>query len=213
MSALDIETSIITLNSYSPHIRQLIYLSLQPMESSQDEVDSSTQISPSKILKQQQSQLSMNLVSMKTVVDAQKVLLKYLHTSQPDRLSRALPRRRSPHDPVLDHDEAESTVARRASYIMQSQDCWELLSKGFSLRQNALSLTLRAKPKAKRYSERLSCVKLDAGMETGLPTAVQENAWPLLDWLVSLFEHDEHATTAASKNCTSNMIASISPSR
>jgi len=183
------------------------------MESSQDEVDSSTQISPSKILKQQQSQLSMNLVSMKTVVDAQKVLLKYLHTSQPDRLSRALPRRRSPHDPVLDHDEAESTVARRASYIMQSQDCWELLSKGFSLRQNALSLTLRAKPKAKRYSERLSCVKLDAGMETGLPTAVQENAWPLLDWLVSLFEHDEHATTAASKNCTSNMIASISPSR
>lgn len=155
----------------------------------------------------------MNFVPMKTVVDAQKVLLKYLHTSQPDRLSRALPRRRSPHDPVLDHDDAESTIARRASYIMQSQDCWELLSKDFSLRQNALSPTLRARPKAKRYPERLSCVKLDAGLETGLPTAVQENAWPLLDWLVSLFEHDEQTTTAASKNCTPNMIASISPSR
>lgn len=205
MSALDIEASIITLNSYSPHIRQLIYLSLQPMESSQDEVDSSAQISPSKIVKQQQSQLSM-----KTVVDAQKVLLKYLHTSQPDRLSRALPRRRSPHDLVLDHDEAESMVARRASCIMQSQDCWELLSKDFSLRQNALSLTMRAKPKAKHQSERLSCVKLDADLQTGLPIAVQENAWPLLDWLVSLFEHDEQTTTAASKNCTPNMIASIS---
>jgi len=180
------------------------------MESLQDKIDSSAQFPPSKILKQQQSQL-MNFVSMKTVVDAQKVLLKYLHTSQPNELFRALPRRRLPHDLELDHDEAESTVAKRASYIMQSQDCWELLSKDFSLGQKALSLTLRAKPKAKRQSERFDCVKLDAGLETGLPLAVQENAWPLLDWLISLFEHDEQTTTAASKNCMPNMIAPISP--
>jgi len=198
---------LITLNPYRPHIRQLIYISLHPTEdsSAQDEVDSSAQISPSKIIRQQQSQLSMNFIPMKAVLDAQRVLVKYLHTNQPDVLSRALPRRRSLHDPAADYNEAESTVARQASYIMQYQDCWELLCK--DLRQNALSLTLKAKPRAKRQSERL---KLNPGPETGLPVAVQENAWPLLDWLVSLFEYDEQTSTMAGENHTPGLIAPIS---
>lgn len=198
---------LITLNPYRPHIRQLIYISLHPTEdsSAQDEADSSAQISPSKIIRQQQSQLSMNFIPMKAVLDAQRVLVKYLHTNQPDVLSRALPRRRSLHDPAADYNEAESTVARQASYIMQYQDCWELLCK--DLRQNALSLTLKAKPRAKRQSERL---KLNPGPETGLPVAVQENAWPLLDWLVSLFEYDEQTSTMAGENHTPGLIAPIS---
>jgi hypothetical protein len=61
---------------YSPHLRQLIYISLQSAEepTKKDEIDTSIQSSPSKILKQQQIQISMNPIPVNAVVNARRLL-------------------------------------------------------------------------------------------------------------------------------------------
>ncbi|KAJ3571698.1 hypothetical protein NP233_g3580 [Leucocoprinus birnbaumii] len=178
-------------NPWPHHVCQLIYISLQSTTppSMKDEFDTSVQASPSKILKQQQLQISANLIPAKAILDAQRVLMAYLHTGSPDALALALPQRRSQPVTMVDPNETESTVARRAAHIMQLQDCWELLRSDFSSRQNALPSTPKVKSKTRRQSERLGYV--DASLEAGQPLAVQENAWPLLEWLVGLFEKDE----------------------
>lgn len=135
--------------------------------------------------------MSTNFIPTKAVFDAQRVLMAYLHTSSPRALSRALPQRRPPPVLAIDHNEAESTIARRAAYITQFQDCWELLRNDFSLRQNGLPSTPKAKSKTRRQSERQSYSKPDASS----PLAVQEHAWCLLEWLIGLFEKDERLTT------------------
>jgi hypothetical protein len=197
------------LKLYSPHLRQLIYISLQSTEepSAKDELDASIHASPSKIIKQQQLQMSSNHIPAQAVVSAQRVLMVYLHTNPPSTLSRALPQRKSPFVPGTDHSEGDSTVARRAAYLAQFRDCWELLSNDFSSRQSAAPSTPKVRSKAKRHSERIGASQIDAtGLGSTSSLIVQECAWPLLEWLVTLFEHDENLSTCTSENFLGDLV-------
>lgn len=176
----------------SPHIRQLIYISLQTTlepATAEDEEDTSIQASPSKIMKQHQHRMALNSIPPKAVANAQRLLMAYLHTNTPDALFRALPRRRSPPTLVSGHGEGDSTIAKRALCISQAKDCWELLHSEFLLRQSAVLSTPKAKT---RRSERIVHGHPGAlDSEAVPPMIVTEQAWPLLEWLVSLFERDE----------------------
>lgn len=182
----------LTLINPSPHIRQLVYISLQPISEStipEDEEDTPLQASPSKIVKQHQHRMSLNPIPPKAVANAQKLLMAYLNTNAPDALFRALPRRRSPLSLLHGHTEGDSTVAKRALCVLQAKDCWELLHSGFLSRQSVALSTPKAKT---RYSERIGHSRTGAlDSETVPPMAVTERAWPLLEWLISLFERDE----------------------
>ncbi|KAF9454006.1 hypothetical protein P691DRAFT_811791 [Macrolepiota fuliginosa MF-IS2] len=194
------ETAIATLNQlrssefnpWPPHLRQVIYISLQSTKdlATQHEIDTSIQASPSKLVKQHQYQMSLNLIPPKAVYDAQKLLMAYLLSSTPAALGRALPQRRSLIPPPPVHNEGDSTVARRAACIIQCRDCWEMLHTNFLLRQSAVPSA--PKVKLKRQSEHIGYSKLDStDLNASSPVVVTEDAWPLMEWLVSLFERDE----------------------
>lgn len=111
--------------------------------------------------------------------------MAYMRTNSASVLSRALPRRRS--SLVLSGlSEGDSVIAKRAVFIAQCKDCWQLLHSDSVLHQSALPSTPR---KTTRQSGRHSAPNEINSVTP--PTIVSENAWPLLNWLVSLYEHDE----------------------
>ncbi|KXN91068.1 hypothetical protein AN958_03135 [Leucoagaricus sp. SymC.cos] len=204
------ETAIMTLdqlrasgfNPWPPHLRQLIYISLQTTDESRgkDGLDTPTiNSSPSKIVKQQ-LKISLNPIPPRAVVNARRLLMAYLHTSAPSLLSRALPRRKSPMF-ATGQNEGDSPFARRAAYILQFRDCWELLCTDLTSRQSAVPPTPGIKPRTRNHSQRIGYDKLDASCaEANVPQVITENAWPLLEWLVSLFEHDESMSTPIARH-------------
>ncbi|KAF7782347.1 hypothetical protein Agabi119p4_1723 [Agaricus bisporus var. burnettii] len=169
------ETAIATLdqlrspdfNPHPPHLRQLIYISLQSMQEPTVEydIDTSVQMSPSKLVKQRQQQILSNLIPAKAVVDAQRLLMAYIRTNSPSVLSRALPRRRSP---LVSSglNEGDSMIAKRASALP--------------------SASHRSTRQSRRYG-----TPNDINPVTTPATIVSESAWPLLNWLVSIYERDE----------------------
>jgi hypothetical protein len=158
------------------------------------DIDSSVQASPSKLVKQRQQQLASNLISAKAVVDAQRLLMAYTRTNAPSVLSRALPRRRSPLD-LSGLSEGDSAIAKRAVFIAQCKDCWQLLHSDSVLHQSALPSTPR---KTTRPSTRHRTPNDSSPVSPS--TIVSENAWPLLYWLVSLYERDEEMFAGDSKS-------------
>lgn len=134
--------------------------------------------------------MSLNLIPPKAAVGAQRLLMAYLYTNTPAALSRALPRRKTLSAPFCIHNEGDSTVAKRAACIAQCRDCWEMLHDDFLLRQSAVPPP--PKGKTRRHSERIGHDKLDVNDSDTFPSVVvAEDAWPLLEWLVLLFERDE----------------------
>lgn len=150
------------------------------------DIDTSVQMSPSKLVKQRQQQISSNPIPAKAVVDAQRLLMAYIRTNSPSVLSRALPRRRSP---LVSSglNEGDSMIAKRAVCIAQCKDSWQLLHSDSVLYQSALpSASHRSTRQSRRYG-----TPNDINPVTTPTTIVSESAWPLLNWLVSIYERDE----------------------
>lgn len=150
------------------------------------DIDTSVQMSPSKLVKQRQQQILSNPIPAKAVVDAQRLLMAYIRTNSPSVLSRALPRRRSP---LVSSglNEGDSMIAKRAVCIAQCKDSWQLLHSDSVLYQSALpSASHRSIRQSRRYG-----TPNDINPVTTPATIVSESAWPLLNWLVSIYERDE----------------------
>ena len=169
----------------SPHIRQLLYIALYPPPS-QNGADNAEPdpMSPRKAVKQQKSPL---YPSPAAAVAAQRLLMSLAHTNSPSGLFRALPSYTDAKDPIdsMELEEEDSVVGREAVCIKDSRNCWAILREGF-IRRKTFAIT-SPKPKGKGRDNHLE----EEEFPSGDPAVVAANAWPVLDWIVTIFERDE----------------------
>lgn len=125
---------------------------------------------------------------------SQRILFSFLATNAPGSLFRALPR--YPLGDIADvgllassdsgHDE-DSIIARESLCIKDCRNCWAILKEGFIQRKKLLPQ--EASKKRGRGTYDVQDADLDQGR--GTPALIAEHAWPVLQWLLSLFEKDE----------------------
>lgn len=125
---------------------------------------------------------------------AQRILFSFLSTNSPGSLFRALPR--YPLDDAADNDlplssegghDEDSLIARESLCFKDCKNCWAILKEGFIQRKKLLPQESRKKRGRGTYD--VEDAAIDQGNDT--PALVAEHAWPILQWLVSLFEKDE----------------------
>jgi hypothetical protein len=144
-------------------------------------------------------QLNSHLVMPAATVEAaQKLLIAFANTNSPTAIFRALPGYDSADIVVSPLGQYDSVIAQGSTCISQCKNCWQLLSEGFVERKIDGPI-----PKAKgRRSEQISL----GFMEDGSP--IGQNVWPVLEWLVIIFERDESLTNSE-QNCTSSSFFSV----
>lgn len=131
---------------------------------------------------------------MVEAVTAQRILFSFLATNSPGSLFRALPRysldaadnNLLPGLSDNSHDE-DSLIARESLCLKDCKNCWAILKEGFIQRRKLLPQDARKKRGRGAYD--VEEAALDQGNDT--PAVVAEYAWPILQWLLSLFEKDE----------------------
>lgn len=173
------------------HIRQLLYIALYPSAISEKGKEKSNfdPSSPNKPAKQQKSSL---VPSPAATAAAQRLLMSFANTNSPESIFRALPcyGSSSSGEPELNDDEEDSLIAREALYIKESKHCWSLLVEGFVPRRRQIFST----PKGKGKNRFEGDIFFNEASATEMRAVVAENAWPVLDWLLRIFERDELAT-------------------
>lgn len=185
------------LSQYSrSHIRQLLYIALYPPhhDAGKDTANFDPE-SPRKAVKQQKSPL---FPSQAATAAAQRLLVSLATTNSPDALFRALP---SYSDTTAvsnvaqesGHDDEDSVIGREAICIKESKHCWSILREGF-IQRRMLTMSSPSgirigKNGCRDFLEDDGLFDAVSGMET--PSVVAANAWPVLDWLISVFELDE----------------------
>ncbi|KIK67181.1 hypothetical protein GYMLUDRAFT_156189 [Collybiopsis luxurians FD-317 M1] len=167
-----------------PHIRQLLYLSLYPSMMNKQPIDPN--LSPAKIGKQQRPVT----ISQKTAVSARSLLLHFAITNHPDGVARALPSY-CPHEDN-ENDDSESFIARESHNISMGKNCWNMLQKGFIRRAIITSPSKRGARRMTAYEEE----EEDGDGDFATSDVVAEHAWPILNFLLILFERDERETEA-----------------
>ena len=170
----------------SSHIRQLLYIALYPPQTDNGTENAEADpISPRKAAKQQKSPL---YPSSAAAVAAQQVLMSIAHTNSPSGLFQALPSYASGNatGPV-ELDDEDSIVGKEAICIKESRNCWAILKEGF-IRRKTFAIS-SPKPKRKGRQDYLEDDPFIADSE--IPAVVSPNAWPVLDWIVTIFERDE----------------------
>ncbi|KII92900.1 hypothetical protein PLICRDRAFT_37703 [Plicaturopsis crispa FD-325 SS-3] len=182
-------------SKYTPsesHIRQLLYIALYPPPVDKGkEKETPDPASPSKLnpARQQKSPL---IPSPAATEAAHRLLLSFVNTNTPARLFRAIPEcSLRPRESRLDGDDDEdSYLAREALCITQCRHCWAILKEGFIVRKRPVMSTPKGKGKRKQQDFLEDEVPTYRDSPEAVPI-VAENAWPVLEWLVSIFEQDE----------------------
>ena len=126
---------------------------------------------------------------------AQRILFSFLATNSVASLFRALPR--YPLDDAIENDlllgpsdggyDEDSLIARESLCLKDCKSCWAILKEGFVQRKKLLPQGPRKKRGRGAYD--VEDTPLDQG--SGTPAMVAGHAWPILHWLLSLFEKDE----------------------
>ncbi|PCH43766.1 hypothetical protein WOLCODRAFT_144682 [Wolfiporia cocos MD-104 SS10] len=195
---------------YAPHIRQLLYMALYPPPPEEgtrrNETDDATILlgSPSKPLSFHQR--AAHIPPRAASAGALALLNAFAHTNTPRALLRALPSYPGPslaqdaHADGADADDADdSFIARRAARIRTAKDCWALLRAGFVPRDaDAAALPRKRGVRRPRAADELPVYAANGlpanTADADAPAPVGPCAWPVLDWMLSLFEKDERAT-------------------
>jgi hypothetical protein len=173
---------VVSLTSYSSHVRQLVFLSLHSSKASllNDSDHASVHASPRKSRPTKHTP-----ITPKAVTSAQDLLASLVATNSPAALGRALPSYAS-HDKsqlasFSPDDEGDSLLAMQAQCIRTAKNCWEILEDGYIDRtQNLMSPARKTKTRSGVASNAISVSHL-----------VGNDAWPLLEFLVALLERDE----------------------
>ncbi|KIJ67941.1 hypothetical protein HYDPIDRAFT_83831 [Hydnomerulius pinastri MD-312] len=206
------------------HIRQLLYIALFPPPlSSGDRTNEHEQIPPSPVkgppTKQkpilQKASFSPTVVASEA---AQRLLLSFLSTNSPESLFRALPSyplNKAPEngvrpEPSNDGHDEDSIIARESLCIRDCKNCWIILRSSFIQRKKLFSPAGDVKKKRGRSAYDIEDVDFDNGSNAP-PAPVAEHAWPVLDWLLSLFEKDESLTELKSGAKFSPLLLSQIP--
>lgn len=190
------------------HVRQLLYIALYPPPSGRAVAHKhkATQESPSKI--SSRHAYSTLLPSPAASELAKRTLRVLADVNSPASLLRALPAYPDPidgntatsfADPEFPLD-ADSFVASEAVRFRDCKNCWNILKSGFIKSLSENTSTVPGSPRKRRRGEAL--VKYTHMDEEESSLVVGENAWPVLDWLLFLFEKDEMSTEASRKGST-----------
>lgn len=171
----------------SRHIRQLIYIALHTTTASlPNENAGDSPPSPG---------LSKNtlLVPPAAVVAARRLLVSFASTNSPQVVARALPRYPDHHESniLLAEDVGDSAIAVESMSLSGSKSCWNILAEGFIHRTRQMLPT--PKGKGKQCTERADHKPVSMAEN---PNVVGDDAWPVLEWLLLLFERDELLTEA-----------------
>ncbi|EPQ57527.1 hypothetical protein GLOTRDRAFT_58955 [Gloeophyllum trabeum ATCC 11539] len=181
------------------HIRQLLYIALYPPPDRESEGLKAVYASPSKIApaKQKKSALVPTLTASEA---ARQCLTSFAATNTPASILRALPSYPGPEEPVADeaHDigdeDEDSFISREATNIKQCKNCWAVLREGFINCSNNES-SARDKSTRRRKSTWDGGSDKDSEiLDPEAPAMVGPQSWPVLDWLLDVFEKDERLT-------------------
>ncbi|KAF9010495.1 hypothetical protein BDQ17DRAFT_1346323 [Cyathus striatus] len=156
------------------HLCQLIYISLQPIPVATDEKQKLLE-SPTKIVQQRPSYAP----SADAISAARRLLMSLVTTNSPQALGEALPHYSQAPIPHV----ATSLIGKQALCITRAKNCWDLISEGFITRTSQVY----SSPKKRRET-------LHEELSSGDEMPVGENAWPIFEWLLCLFERDEQLT-------------------
>ena len=156
---------------------------------------------PSKMAKQQQK--SIFIPTSETRDAAIRLLMSFSITNTPGALLRALPRYPDAADdsndtPDLGDDDEDSPIGKEATRLRDGKCCWSALKSGFIKRKDLAMLVASPIKKGKRPRQDSSeedIFNVSESIET--PAVISKNAWPVLDWLIALFEKDEALTEDA----------------
>ncbi|KIK99059.1 hypothetical protein PAXRUDRAFT_30748 [Paxillus rubicundulus Ve08.2h10] len=183
------------------HIRQLLYIALfPPPPPTGDQISEHDQVPISPVkgspTKQKQTLPKLSLSpSVAASEAAQRLLMSFLSTNSPESLFRTLPGYPpnsavgTPEPRSDDHDE-DSVIAQESFCIKDCRDCWAILKGGFIPRKKLLPLARDGGRKRSRNAYEIEDVSLQNGVPAQ-PSIIAEHAWPVLDWLLFLFEKDE----------------------
>jgi len=201
----------------SSHVRQLLYIALYPPTLDPARTNhKATQESPSKL--SSRHAYSTLLPSPASSELAKRTLRVLADVNSPASLLRALPAYPDPSDaddaPLFDPElpsDGDSFVASEAARFRNCKNCWNILKFGF-ITSLADSSTLPASPRKRRRGN-ATAAEYGPVDEEEFSLVVGENAWPVLDWLLVLFEKDEslvEASRQGSKFCRAFPVAPIS---
>jgi hypothetical protein len=185
----------------SSHVRQLLYIALYPPTPGPASTNhKSTQESPSKL--SSRHAYSTLLPSPTSSELAKRTLRVLADVNSPASLLRALPAYPDPSDaddaslfidpdPELPSD-MDSFVASEAVRFRNCKNCWNILKSGF-IKSLADSSAVPGSPRKRRRGN-TKATEYGPVDEEDSSLVVCENAWPVLDWLLALFEKDESIT-------------------
>jgi hypothetical protein len=158
-------------------MRQLLFMALYPPPETKENVH----IDPASPRKAAKQQRSTPYPSQAATVASQRLLTSLAITNSPTVLFRGLPCYSSDNQETTNEEEY-SLIAREARCIENSKNCWAILAEGFIQRKQLVCSTPKGKNAANRE------VSVDIGEELG---CVADTAWPVLDWMITVFELDE----------------------
>ncbi|EGN99820.1 hypothetical protein SERLA73DRAFT_72605 [Serpula lacrymans var. lacrymans S7.3] len=186
------------------HIRQLLYIALYPPPpETADKRKEKGQVSMSPIKsspnKNNQQQRSTHIPSPDATAAAQSLLTSFALTNSPISIYRALPQYGSHNDvrssPDLTGEEDDSIIARESACIVKSKHCWAILKERFIQRKQLSVMSKKGNRKSR--SSYIYDHEEEASVESAEPSplsSVADHVWPVLDWLIILFENDESLT-------------------
>lgn len=166
-----------------------MYIALQPVDpSSAVEMNSYTDAPPSP----SKPAVKKSIPSGAAISAAQRLLISYALTNSPETIARALPHCDDPRNQgsVLDDDGSlESVIGPESMCIPRAKSCWNILADGFTQQQKHTIPVPQGKGRKRIYN-------LEEPIENLLieNAIVGKNSWPVLDWLLVLFEQDELVT-------------------
>ncbi|KAG6845305.1 hypothetical protein H0H87_011155 [Tephrocybe sp. NHM501043] len=181
------------------HIRQLIYIALQPEHppSINDMVYTDVPASPSK------ATLKKRIPSGTAVLAARRLLNSFAITNTPEAISAALPfydDLKKEESITPDDGSLESVIGPQSMCIARAKNAWSILAEGFTQRGQVLSMQAA---KGKKRFHTLNEEDDPGGLENAV---VGKDAWPTLSWLITLFEQDEVLTHARGSGRFSNLL-------
>lgn len=137
-------------------------------------------------------------MSYKTTVAAQRLLISLAFTNSPAAVFRVVPYYGQENIPNpranSDGDVFDAVIAYESLCITDCRSCWKFIEEDFV--QRFISGPAPA-VRNRRTSRAVSASFDDDSAEPKMPKLVGENAWPVLEWLLTIFERDEQFTEAA----------------
>ncbi|KAL1669771.1 hypothetical protein GGF50DRAFT_24704, partial [Schizophyllum commune] len=188
--ALDLLDQLRSPNYRPPpaQTRQLIYMSLLPVDKKQTEQLSSA--SPTKTAKRIKAPA---LPPSEAIYRARRLLSSFSVTNTPEQLFDALPGyHTSTSMSALDEDDIYSMIGKAALSILECKDCWSFLVEDFTNRRLSAFASPK-KGKGRRASTRYVVEDDELGHHNPdeSPKFVGRESWDVLEWLVDLLERNQ----------------------